>query len=62
MFRNILKLRTKTEQKIQTLGKRAPIARKAMELLYGRPIIAAAELEKALAVSRSTVHLRIDAP
>jgi Fic family protein len=59
VFRKILALRTETEQQVQTLGKRAGIARAALEVLYRRPVIAAADLENELAVSRSTVHLLI---
>jgi len=59
VFRKILALRTETEQKIQTLGKRASSAHRALELLYFRPVIAATELEKKLAISRSTAHLLI---
>jgi len=53
------RLLKETEQQIQTLGRRTGIARAALDVLYRRPIIAAAELEGELAVSRSTVHLLI---
>ncbi|MDR2935062.1 MAG: Fic family protein [Candidatus Adiutrix sp.] len=59
VFRKILDLRTETEQMIQTLGKRAATAREALGVLYRRPFIEAVELEKELAVSRSTVHMLI---
>jgi Fic family protein len=59
VFRKILALRTETERQVQSLGKRAGTARSALNVLYRRPVIAATELEKELAVSRSTVHLLI---
>jgi Fic family protein len=56
VFRNILNLRTETDKQLQTLGKRVNTARAALDVLYRRPVIAAADLERELAVSRSTVH------
>ena len=49
-------LRTETEQQVQTLGKRAGSARSVFDVVYRRPVIAAAELKEELEVSRSTVH------
>lgn len=58
-FREILALRTEVEQRILSLGKRAPNAHTALNLLYSRPIIAAANLEQALGVSTPTAQALI---
>lgn len=58
-FRKILALRTDAEQRILSLGKRAPNAHTALNLLYSRPIIAAANLEQALGVSTPTAQALI---
>ena len=58
-FRKILALRTEAEQRILSLGKRAPNAHTALNLLYSRPIIAAANLEQALGVSTPTAQALI---
>ena len=58
-FRKILALRTDIEQRILSLGKRAPNAHTALNLLYSRPIIAAANLEQALGVSTPTAQALI---
>ena len=59
VFRKILDLRTETEQKVLSLGKRAGNAQATLNVLYRKPFIAAAELEDELAVSHSTVHMLI---
>ena len=56
VFRQILVLRTDVEQRILTLGKRAPNARAALDLLYRQPVIAANDLERGLGVSKPTAH------
>ncbi|MFA9950513.1 Fic family protein [Dentiradicibacter hellwigii] len=58
-FRKILALRTDAEQRILSLGKRTPNAHTALNLLYSRPIIAAAHLEQALGVSTPTAQALI---
>ena len=47
VFRQILVLRTKVEQAVLGLGKRAHSARLALNLLYRRPIIKAGDIEQA---------------
>jgi len=55
-FGKILTLRTDVEQRILTLGKRVPNARAALNLLYRRPFVAAADLERELGVSAPTAQ------
>jgi len=59
VFHKILNLRTETEKQVFSLGKRAATAREALNVLYRRPVIEAAELEGELSVSHSTVHMLI---
>jgi Fic family protein len=59
VFQKILALRTETDRRIHTLGKRVATAQAALEVLYSQPVISANELEQKLSVSRSTVHLLI---
>lgn len=61
VFRQILTLRTETEQAIMDLGKRAPLAREAINLLYRKPVLDAAALEKALGISTPTANKLIKA-
>jgi Fic family protein len=56
-FRRILTLRTDVEQRILTLGKRVPNARAALNLLYRRPFVAAADLARELDVSAPTAQV-----
>jgi Fic family protein len=56
-FRRILTLRTDVEQRILTLGKRVPNARAALNLLYRRPCVAAADLARELDVSAPTAQV-----
>lgn len=58
-FGKILSLRTDVEQRILTLGKRTPNARAALNLLYRRPVVAAADLEQTLGVSVPTAQALI---
>lgn len=55
-FRKVLTLRTESEEKILTLGKRVPNARAALGLLYRRPVVAAGDFERELQVSKPTAH------
>lgn len=59
VFGKILLLRTEAEQSILALGKRVPNARAALNLLYRKPIITAADLGQALAVSGPTTQTLI---
>lgn len=56
VFRQILSLRTDVEQRILTLGRRAPNARAALGVLYRHPVIAAGGLEAEIGVSKPTAH------
>jgi len=55
-FGKILSLRTDVEQRILTLGKRVPNARASLNLLYRRPLVAAADLEQAIGISGTTAQ------
>lgn len=59
-FRRILALRAEVETQCLTLGKRAPLARTTLNLLYRKPVITGKELAAALAVavptSNSLIH------
>lgn len=59
VFRQILVLRTEAEQAVLGLGKRAPLARQALNLLYRRPILSAADLELALKITTPTANALI---
>ena len=56
VFQQILALRTEAEQKILTLGKRAPNARQALNLLYRKPMLSAADLEHGLDITYPTAN------
>ncbi len=56
VFGKILSLRNETEQQILGLGKRAPNARAALNLLYRQPMVTAADLERQLPVSKPTAN------
>ena len=58
-FRQILALRTEVEHAILGLGKRTPNARNALNLLYRKPMITAAELEKELGITHPTANALI---
>jgi len=60
VFQQILALRTEVEQATLDMGKRAMLAREALTLLYRKPIVDAADLEKALDVSTPTVNRLIN--
>jgi Fic family protein len=61
VFRDILRLRTEVEQDVMTLGKRAHLARRALNLLYKSPVIDAAVLEKELDITTPTANKLIKA-
>ena len=56
VFRQILSVRTETEQKIMAMGKRASLARQALHLLYQKPILAANDLIQELHISQPTAN------
>ncbi len=56
VFRDILALRNEIEPSLLGLGKRAPNARRAVEMLYRRPILTVSELETGIGVSAPTAH------
>lgn len=56
VFKEILALRTEAEHKLLSLGKRAPNAKQALNLLYRRPMLSAADLEDGLGVSHPTAN------
>ena len=56
VFRQILTLRNQAEQAAASLGKRAGSARQALNLLYRKPVIEAADLERALGVTTPTAN------
>ncbi|MDR2925907.1 MAG: Fic family protein [Azoarcus sp.] len=55
-FSKILALRTDTEKRILGLGRRAPNARATLDVLYRRPMLASANLEQELGVSKPTAQ------
>ena len=59
VFRQVLALRTEVEQAVLTLGKRVVNARQMLNLLYRKPIVSAADIEQALAVSTPTANALI---
>ncbi len=59
VFSKILLLRTEVEQAVLGLGKRAPMARDALKLLYRNPIVASGDFMAGLAISSPTANLLI---
>ncbi|MGX2039963.1 Fic family protein [Methylocaldum sp. MU1018] len=55
-FQQILALRNQVEQQLLQLGKRTPNARQALNVLYRKPMVTAADLERALELSHPTVN------
>lgn len=55
-FHKILLLRTKTEHTLLSLGKRAPNAKAALNLLYRQPIVDARDIERGLDISYPTAN------
>ncbi len=58
-FQQILALRTEVERTVLGLGKRADRAREALSLLYRRPVVDAADLERGLGISTPTANALI---
>ena len=56
VFKEILALRTDAVHKLLSLGKRAPNAKQALNLLYRRPMLSATALEHGLGVSHPTAN------
>lgn len=56
VFRQVLNIRNEVEQRILRLGKRVPNARLALNLLYRKPMIAAADLEQSLGITHPTAN------
>lgn len=59
VFRQILALRQEVESALLGLGKRAPNARRALNLLYRKPVVQASDLERELEVSSPTAQTLI---
>ncbi len=60
VFQQILSLHTESERKLLSLGKRAPNAQAALDLLYRKPLISAQELQQELHIAKATAHAVID--
>lgn len=60
IFSQILTLRTEVEQAVLGLGKRAPTVRSALNLLYRKPIVSAADVAETLEVSTPTANAAIN--
>ena len=56
VFQQILTLRTETEQKILTLGKRTPNTQQTLNLLYRKPILSTTDLEHGLGITHPTAN------
>lgn len=56
IFRQVLNLRTQVEHQILGLGKRAPNARQALNLLYRKPMVTALDLEKNIGITHPTAN------
>lgn len=61
VFRQILALRTDVEQATLDLGKRAALANQALQVLYRKSIVSAADLEQALDITTPTANKLIQA-
>lgn len=61
LFRQILVLRATVEQDVLGLGKRAPLAREALNVLYRQPVVNAKQLEVALNITTPTANALIKA-
>jgi Fic family protein len=59
VFQQVLNLRTEAEHAVLELGKRAANARQVLNLLYRKPVVSAADIEKALSVSTPTANALI---
>ncbi|MGH7461706.1 MAG: Fic family protein, partial [Longimicrobiales bacterium] len=56
VFRQILALRTATEQAVQGLGKRAALAQQAVNAFYSMPVMTAGELTLRLGITHPTAN------
>lgn len=52
--------RTKVEQSALDMGKRTPLAHETLKLLYRRPIVCAADLERELSITTPTANKMIN--
>lgn len=59
VFQQVLALRTEAEHAVLDLGKRAANGRQVLNLLYRKPVVSAADIERALAVSTPTANALI---
>jgi Fic family protein len=59
-FRSIISLREECERNVLTLGKKAPLARKTLHLLFSSPIVDGQDLAAAFAINISTALRLID--
>ncbi len=59
VFQQVLALRTEAEHAVLELGKRAVNARQVLNLLYRKPVVSAADIERALSVSTPTANALI---
>jgi Fic family protein len=57
VFKQILVIRNETEHKLLRMGKRAESAKQILNLLYRKPIVSAADIEQAIAVSTPTANV-----
>lgn len=56
VFRQILVLRSEAQQATLDMGKRVALASQALQMLYRKPIVSAADLEQTLAVTTPTAN------
>lgn len=56
VFRQILALRNEVEQATLSMGKRAALANQALQVLYRKSIVSAADLEQALEITTPTAN------
>lgn len=59
-FRSILSVRKKTEEKILTLGRRIPTAKKLLQYLFIKPVADSQEIEEAIQMNSATAFRVID--
>lgn len=59
-FRSILSVRKKTEEKILTLGRRIPTAKKLLQFLFLKPVADSQEIEEAIQMNATTAFRIID--
>lgn len=59
VFRQILQLREEVEETVSSLGKRAPLAKTTLKLLYRNPTLTAGQLMSQLAITSPTANALI---